>query len=53
MKQRMTALDIRALCLILSKKLKGLRLANVYDVSGKLYLLKFSKANRKEILLIE
>jgi predicted ribosome quality control (RQC) complex YloA/Tae2 family protein len=29
------------------------RVANIYDVSGRLYLLKFSKANRKEHLLIE
>lgn len=28
-------------------------MANVYDVSGRLYLLKLSKANRKEHLLIE
>jgi len=27
--------------------------ANIYDVSGRLYLLKFSRANRKEHLLIE
>jgi predicted ribosome quality control (RQC) complex YloA/Tae2 family protein len=27
--------------------------ANIYDVSGRLYLLKLSKANRKEHLLIE
>jgi len=49
----MTALDVRALVILLRKKLTGLRLANVYDVSGRLYLLKFSKANRKEHLLIE
>lgn len=53
MKQKMTAVDVRALVLLLRKKLAGLRLANVYDISGKLYLLKFSKANRKETLLIE
>lgn len=49
----MTAIDVRALVLLLKKKLMGLRLANVYDVSGRLYLLKLSKANRKEHLLIE
>jgi len=27
--------------------------ANIYDVSGRLYLLKLSRANRKEHLLIE
>lgn len=29
------------------------RVANIYDVSGRLYLLKLSKANHKEHLLIE
>jgi predicted ribosome quality control (RQC) complex YloA/Tae2 family protein len=29
------------------------RVANIYDVSGKLYLLKMARANRKEQLLIE
>ena len=53
MKQKMSAIDVRALVLILRKKLVGLRMANVYDVSGRLYLLKLSKANRKEHLLIE
>lgn len=53
MKQKLTAVDVRALVLILRKKLIGLRVANIYDVSGRLYLLKFSKANRKEHLLIE
>jgi predicted ribosome quality control (RQC) complex YloA/Tae2 family protein len=49
----MSAIDVRALVLLLRKKLIGLRMANVYDVSGRLYLLKLSKANRKEHLLIE
>ena len=53
MKQKMTAMDIRALVLLLKRKLLGLRVANVYDVSGRLYLLKMSRANRKEHLLIE
>ena len=53
MKQKMTAVDVRALVLILNKQIKGLRCANVYDVSGRLYLLKLSKANRKSHLLIE
>lgn len=49
----MSAIDVRALVLLLRRKLVGLRMANVYDVSGRLYLLKLSKANRKEHLLIE
>ena len=31
----------------------GLRVANVYDVSGRLYLLKMTKGGVKETLLIE
>ena len=34
-------------------KFADYRVANIYDVSGRLYLIKLSKANRKEHLLIE
>jgi predicted ribosome quality control (RQC) complex YloA/Tae2 family protein len=53
MKFKMTAMDVRALVILLRKKLVGLRVANIYDVSGRLYLLKMSKGGRKEQLLIE
>lgn len=46
-------MDVRALVILLRKKLIGLRVANIYDVSGRLYLLKMSKGGRKEHLLIE
>ena len=49
----MTAMDVRALTLILRNKLVGLRVANVYDVSGRLYLLKLSKGGVKHTLLVE
>jgi len=49
----MTAMDVRALVILLRKKLVGLRVANIYDVSGRLYLLKMSKGGVKEHLLIE
>ena len=49
----MTAMDVRALVILLRQKLIGLRVANVYDVSGRLYLLKLSKGGVKEHLLIE
>ena len=39
-------LDLTTLSLVIS-------VANIYDVSGRLYLLKLSRANRKEHLLIE
>lgn len=53
MKQKFSAIDVRALVILLKRKLLGLRVANVYDVSGRLYLLKMSRASRKEHLLIE
>ena len=53
MKQKMTAMDVRALVVNLRKKLVGLRVANIYDVNGKQYLLKMSKGGTKENLLIE
>ena len=46
-------MDVRALVLLLKKKVVGLRVANIYDVSGRLYLLKLSKGSCKEHLLIE
>lgn len=49
----MTAMDVRALVLLLRDKLVGLRVANIYDVSGRLYLIKLSKGGQKEHLLIE
>jgi len=49
----MTAMDVRALVTLLRRKILGLRVANVYDVSGRLYLLKMAKGGVKEHLLIE
>lgn len=46
-------MDVRALVLLLRKKILGLRVANIYDVSGRLYLLKMAKGGIKEHLLIE
>ncbi len=53
MKQKMTAMDVRALVLLLRKKLVGLRVANIYDISGRLYLFKMSKGGAKHNMLIE
>ena len=49
----MTAMDVRALVLLLRQKLSGLRVSNIYDVSGRLYLLKMAGGGVKETLLIE
>jgi predicted ribosome quality control (RQC) complex YloA/Tae2 family protein len=44
---------VRALTTILRQKIVGLRVANVYDISGRIYLLKLSKGGIKTSLLIE
>jgi predicted ribosome quality control (RQC) complex YloA/Tae2 family protein len=53
MKQRLTGLDIRALVMTLKRKLMSLRVANIYDISNKLYLFKLAAKGNKEFLLIE
>ena len=53
MKQKMSGMDVRVLVTLLRRKAVGLRVANVYDVSGRLYLLKLAKGGVKEHLLIE
>lgn len=53
MKQRLTAIDIRALVMTLKRKILSLRVANIYDVSNKLYLFKLAAKGVKEFLLIE
>ncbi|KAJ2998668.1 hypothetical protein HDV02_004199 [Globomyces sp. JEL0801] len=52
MKQRFTTFDISASVQDL-QKLIGFRLANIYDISHKTFLLKFQKPDHKELLLIE
>jgi predicted ribosome quality control (RQC) complex YloA/Tae2 family protein len=49
----MTLLDLRAAVTELRGKLTGLRLANVYDVNSRTYLLKFSQPGKKFVLLVE
>ncbi|CAG8694233.1 12579_t:CDS:10, partial [Cetraspora pellucida] len=53
MKQKFSALDVRAMVSDLKEKIVGLRLQNVYDINPKTYLFKFSKPDRKELVLIE
>ena len=42
-KQRFTSLDVRAMVLSLQQTLLGYRVANVYDINPKTYLLKLAK----------
>ncbi|CAG8729924.1 15441_t:CDS:10, partial [Racocetra persica] len=53
MKQKFSALDVRAMVSDLKEKIVGLRLQNVYDINPKTYLFKFSKPDKKELVLIE
>jgi len=53
MKQKFSALDVRAMVSDLKEKIVGLRLQNVYDINPKTYLFKFSKPDKKEFLIIE
>ena len=54
MKQRLSALDIRALVAALKRKgLIGMKVANIYDISGRQYLVKFQRGSKKEMVLIE
>ncbi|KAJ1983292.1 hypothetical protein H4R34_001376 [Dimargaris verticillata] len=53
MKQRFSALDVCASVTDLQARVVGLRLQNIYDVTSRTYLLKFSKPQSKDFLLIE
>lgn len=52
-KQRMTMLDLRCETAELNAKLEGMRVANVYDINSRTYLLKFQKPGQKYLLLVE
>ncbi|KAI8354448.1 fibronectin-binding protein A N-terminus-domain-containing protein [Mortierella sp. GBAus27b] len=52
-KLRFGSLDVRATVATLQESIVGLRLQNVYDVNSRTYLFKFSKPDRKEVVLIE
>ncbi|KAF9354639.1 hypothetical protein BGX34_010898 [Mortierella sp. NVP85] len=52
-KLRFGSLDVRATVATLQEAIVGLRLQNVYDVNSRTYLFKFSKPDRKEMVLIE
>ncbi|KAG8167533.1 hypothetical protein KVR01_003222 [Diaporthe batatas] len=53
MKQRFSSLDVKAITNELSKSLVGLRLANIYDISSKKFLLKFAISGKKEQLIVD
>lgn len=53
MKQRFSSLDVKVIAHELSASLVSLRLANIYDLSTRVFLLKFAKPNHREQLLID
>lgn len=53
MKQRFSALDICATVTALRERIVGLRLQSIYDVNNKTFLLKFTKPEHKELVLVE
>ncbi|KAF2230376.1 hypothetical protein EV356DRAFT_343768 [Viridothelium virens] len=53
MKQRFSSLDVQVIAHELSNNLTSLRLSNAYDLSSRIFLLKFHKPDHREQLLIE
>jgi len=53
MKQRFSSLDVKIIAHELAASLVSLRVSNVYDLSTRIFLLKFAKPEHKEQLLID
>ncbi|KAF2850219.1 hypothetical protein T440DRAFT_424923 [Plenodomus tracheiphilus IPT5] len=53
MKQRFSSLDVKVIAHELSAKLTSLRVTNVYDLSSRIFLLKFHKPDHREQLLVD
>ncbi|KAF1840254.1 uncharacterized protein K460DRAFT_296178 [Cucurbitaria berberidis CBS 394.84] len=53
MKQRFSSLDVKVIAHELSAKLSSLRVTNVYDLSSRIFLIKFHKPDHREQLLID
>ena len=53
MKQRYSSLDVAIIAHELSASLTSLRLANIYDLSSRIFLFKFAKPERREQLLVD
>ncbi|GAM25895.1 hypothetical protein SAMD00019534_090700 [Acytostelium subglobosum LB1] len=52
-KTRFSSIDIRTTVCNLQRSVIGLRLANIYDLSPRVFLLKLSKPDNKKTLIIE
>ncbi|XP_019850525.1 PREDICTED: nuclear export mediator factor Nemf-like [Amphimedon queenslandica] len=53
MKERFTTVDLLASIEYLNRRLTGMRVANIYDVDHKTYLLKLARSEEKIVLLVE
>ncbi|KAL9113929.1 MAG: hypothetical protein Q9227_002063 [Pyrenula ochraceoflavens] len=53
MKQRFSSLDVKVIAHELSKSLVSLRVANIYDLSSRIFLFKFAKPGTKQQLLVD
>ncbi len=53
MRTRYHTIDIRAIVKNLQSSILGLRVANIYDINPKTYLIKLAKPDHKAFLLIE
>ncbi|KAF2436240.1 hypothetical protein EJ08DRAFT_624877 [Tothia fuscella] len=53
MKQRFSSLDVKVIAHELSTTLTHLRISNIYDLSSRIFLLKFQKPDTKHQLIID
>ncbi|KAL3422632.1 DUF814 domain-containing protein [Phlyctema vagabunda] len=53
MKQRFSSLDVKVIAHELSKSLISLRVHNVYDLSSKIFLIKFAKPDNKKQMIVD
>ncbi|KAL2062466.1 hypothetical protein VTL71DRAFT_6732 [Oculimacula yallundae] len=53
MKQRFSSIDVKVIAHELSASLTTLRVSQIYDLSSKIFLIKFAKPERKEQIVID
>ncbi|EXJ92959.1 tRNA threonylcarbamoyladenosine biosynthesis protein [Capronia epimyces CBS 606.96] len=53
MKQRFSSLDVKVIAAELATCLPTLRVSNIYDLSSRIFLVKFAKPGRREQLLVD
>ncbi|KAH6662374.1 putative nuclear export mediator factor Nemf [Halenospora varia] len=53
MKQRFSSIDVKVIAHELSNALTTLRVSNIYDLSSKIFLVKFAKPDNKQQIIID